>query len=155
MEVVVIYIVTPRRADSPLGSGGWSARVTPRYLAGCGPGRHLLIPPSFHRSETSGARPLAPSSPPSVDLPPPATKPRFLARAPSPAPPPPPPTPSRLLPGRNRPATAGHHWSRLKLCSTVDPLLRSSSARTDRGNGFVVSYLCSPTRHRRRACCRL
>ena len=26
----------------------------------------------------------------------------------------------------------------------VNPLLRSSSARTDRGNGFVVSSLCSP-----------
>jgi len=170
MEVVVIYIVTPRRADSPLGSGGWSARVMPRYLAGCGPVRHLLIPPSFHRSEMSGALPLAPSSPPSVDLPPPATKPRFLAREPSrhllhlPKP------PVQLLPGRNRPTTAGHHWRHLKLCSIVDPLLRSSSTRTDRGNGFMVSHLCpwplfpsrcalpAPVKHRRRrrrAYCRL
>ena len=102
-------------ADGPPGSGGRSARVTPRYLAGCGPGRHLLIPPSFHRSETSGARPLAPSSPPSVDLPPPATKPRFLARAPSPAPPPPSPTPSPASPRPESlqppPVTIGASWS--------------------------------------------
>ena len=50
--------------------------------------------------------------------------------------------PARLLPGQNHPTTAGHHWRCLKLCSTVDPLLRSSSARSDRGNGFVVSHLC-------------
>ena len=52
----------------------------------------------------------------------------------------------------------------------VDPLLRSSSARTDRGNGFVMSSLCSQVffpfrgvspapvnsrRRRRRTCCRL
>ena len=52
----------------------------------------------------------------------------------------------------------------------VDPLLRSSSARTDRGNRFVVSSLCLPVffpfhgvspapvngrRRRRRTCCRL
>ena len=50
--------------------------------------------------------------------------------------------PAQLLLAEIAPATAGHHWSQLKLCSTVDPLLRSSSARTDRGNGFVVSHLC-------------
>ena len=62
------------------------------------------------------------------------------------------------------PVTIGARW---KLCSTVDPLLRSSSARNDRKNGFVVSYLCSPAffpfrcappasvNGRRRACCRL
>ena len=61
-------------------------------------------PSSFPpRPETSGARPLAPPSPTSVDLPPPATILRFLARAPSPAPPPPSPTPSPASPGRNRP----------------------------------------------------
>ena len=56
----------------------------------------------------------------------------------------------------------------MKLCSTVDPLLRSSSTRTNRKNGFVVSYLCSPAffpfryappapvnGRRRRTCCRL
>ena len=61
------------------------------------------------------------------------------------------------------PVTIG---ARLKLCSAVDPFLQSSSARTDRKNGFVVSYLCSlaffPFRcappapvngRRRRACC--
>ena len=117
------------------------------------------------RPETSGARSVAPSSHPSVDLPPPATKPRFLARAPSPAPPPPSPTPS---PASLRPKSL-REWSLLELCSTFDPPLRSSSARTDPGNGFVVSYLYSPAffpyrcappapengRRRRRACCRL
>ena len=58
----------------------------------------------------------------------------------------------------------------LEACSTVDPPLWSSSARTDRGNGFVVSSLCFPVffsfrgvspapvngrRRRRRTCCRL
>ena len=77
--------------------------------------------------------------------------------------------PARLLPAGIAPTAAGHHWSPLEACSTVDPLLRSSSARTDLKNGFVVSYLCSPVffpfrcappapvngRRRRRACCRL
>ena len=68
------------------------------------------------------------------------------------------------------PTTAGRHWRCLKLGSTADPPLRSSSARTDRGNEFVVSSLRSPVsfpfrgvsparvngrRRRRRARCRL
>ena len=61
-------------------------------------------PSSFPpRPETSGARPLAPPSPPPVDLPPPATILRFLAQEPSPAPPPPSPTPRPVSYGRNRP----------------------------------------------------
>ena len=73
--------------------------------------------------------------------------------------------------------TAGiipHHcrspWEALEACSTVDPPLRSSSTRTNRGNGFVVSSLCFPVffpfhgaspapehghRRRRRPCCLL
>jgi len=58
----------------------------------------------------------------------------------------------------------------LEALLPVDPLLRSSSARTDRGNEFVVSSLCFPVffpfrgvspapvngrRRRRRTCCRL
>ena len=88
-------------ADSPHGIGGQSARQRPDiYLDGRG--THLsFLSSSSLRSEPSGARALAPSSPPSVDLPPPVTKPRFLAREPSSAPPPPFQT-SRLAPhGRN------------------------------------------------------
>ena len=87
--------------------------------------------------------------------------PRHLLHLPQP--------PDRFLTAGIAPATARHHWRRLKPCSTVDPLLRSSSARTDRGNGFVVSSLCSPVFfpfsgvspapvngcRRRRTCCRL
>ena len=141
MEVVVIYIVTPRRADSPLGSGGWSARVMPRYLAGCGPGHHLLLPHShldLRRAQLVLSRRRRPL--PSISLLRPPyfdssreNLPRHLLHLPQPL--------AQLLSGRNRPTTAGHHWSRLKLCSTVDPLLRSSSARTDRGNEIVVSHL--------------
>ena len=109
--------VTPRKtADGPLWIGGRSAKVTPRYLS------WMWDPPVISsflffilRPETSGARPLAPSSPPSVDLPPPATKPRFLARAPSPAPPPPSPTPSPASPRPESlqppPVTIGASWS--------------------------------------------
>ena len=76
----------------------------------------------------------------------------------------------RLLTAGISPATTRHHLEVLEACSTVDPPLRSSSARTDRGNGFVVSSLRSPVffsfrgvspapvngcRRRRRTCCRL
>ena len=120
---------TVRKSNAQIFSWMWARSSSP--------------PSSFPpRPETSGARPLAPPSPPPVDLPPPTTILRFLAQEPSrhllhlPQP------PARLLPSRNRPTYAGHHWRRLELCSTVDPLLRSSSARTDHGNGFVVSHLC-------------
>ena len=133
-----------------------------------GPACHSSSSSSL-RPEPSGARTLAPSSPlPSISLlrspnldSSRENLPRHLLHLPEP--------PVRLLPGRNRPTTTGHHWRCLKLCSTVDPPLRSSSARTDRGNGFVVSSLCSPVffpfrgvspapvngrRRRRRTCCR-
>ena len=67
-----------------------------------GPACHSSSSSSF-RPEPSRARALAPSSPPSVDLPPPATKLRFLSQEPSPAPPPPSPTPRPVSYGRNRP----------------------------------------------------
>ena len=147
---------TVRKSNAQIFSWMWARSSSP--------------PSSFpHRSETSSARPLAPPSPPPFDLLPPATISRFLARASSPAPPPPSPAPqpsfSRPELPPPPPVTIG---TRLKLCSTVDPLLRSSFARTDRKNGFVVSYLCSPAffpfrcappapvnGRRRRACCRL
>ena len=81
-----------------------------------------------------------------------------------------PQTLDRLLPGRNRPHHRQTPLEALEACSTAEPPLRSSSTRTDRGNGFVVSSLCitaffhfhgaSPTqehgrRRRRRPCCRL
>ena len=107
-----------------------------------GPGCHILLPPhsidqrraplihSLHR------RPLPSISflrPPYFD---PLREhlPQHLLHLPQPS--------GQHLPAGIAPATAGHHWSRLKLCSTVDPLLQSSSARTDRGNGIVVSNLC-------------
>ena len=120
------------------------------------------------RAERSSSAP--PSSPPSVDLPPPSTRPRFLAQEPSSSPPPPSQTPKPASYGRNRSRHRRTPLEVLEACSTVDPPLRSSSTRTDRGNGFVVSSLCftaffpfhgaSPTqehgrRRRRRPCCRL
>ena len=115
-------------ADSPLGVGGRSARQRPDiYLDERG--THLsFLSSSSLRPEPSGARALAPSSPPSVDLPTPATKPRFLAQEPSSAPPPPSQTPSPASP---RPESPNHRRSPLEVleaCSTVDPPLRSSSA---------------------------
>ena len=115
--------------------------VTPRYLSGCG--TPLSSPPSSshidqRRAELvcSRRRRLLPSisllRPHNFD----SSRehlPQHLLHLPQP--------PAQLLPAGIAPATAGHHWSRLKLCSTVDPLLRSSSARTDRGNGIVVSHL--------------
>ena len=131
--------VTPRKtADGPLGIGGRSARVTPRYLAGCGPGRHLLLPNSHldqRREELvcSRRRRLLSSisllRPPYFD----SSREHFTQHLLQPL--------AGFSTAGIAPATAGHHWSRLKLCSTVDPLLWSSSARTDRRNGIVVSHL--------------
>ena len=93
------------------------------------------------RAEPSARAVVAPFS---IDLPPPATKPQLLVREPSSAPPPPSQTPSPASP---RPESPNHRRSPLEVfeaCSTVDPPLRSSSARTDRGNGFVVSSLFFP-----------
>jgi len=134
-----------------------------------GPTCHSFVPSHFVQSraelERSRRRRPLPSislfRPPNLD----SSRenlPRHLLHPPKP--------PVRLLPGRNRPTTAGHHGRRLKPCSTVDPFLRSSSDRTDRGNGFVVSSSCSPAfflfrgvspapvndrRRRRRTCCHL
>ena len=134
-----------------------------------GPTCHSSLPPHFVQSraelERSRRRRPLPSisllRPPNLD----SSRenlPRHLLHLPEP--------PVRLLPGRNRPTTASHHWRCLNLFSTVDPPLRSSSARTDRVNGFMVSSLCSPVffpfcgvspapvngrRRRRRTCCRL
>ena len=131
-------------ADSPLGVGGRSARHRPDiYLDGCGTHLSFLTSSSL-RPEPSGARALAPSSPlPSISLlwPPNLDSsrgnlPRHLLHLPKPL--------DRLL-------TAGiiprHRRSPLEVLEAllhVDPLLRSSSTRTDRGNGFVVSFLCFP-----------
>ena len=130
-----------RREIDGRGAGGASARAPPERSR-----RHrpllsisLLRPPYFDSSRENF--------------------PRHLLHLPQP--------PARLLPAGIAPTAAGHHWSPLEACSTVDLLLRSSSARTDRGNGFVVSSLCSPAffpfrcappapvNGRRRACCRL
>ena len=86
------------------------------------------------------------------------------------APPPPSQTPRPAPYGWNHPRHHRLSLEVLEACSTVDPPLRSSSTRTDRGNGFVVSSLCYPVffpfrgvspapvngrRRRRCACCRL
>ena len=72
--------------------------------------------------EPSGARALAPSLPPSVDLPPPATILRFLAQEPSPAPPPPSQTPSPASPRTESP---NHRRSPLEV---LEALLHRRSA---------------------------
>ena len=126
----------------------------------------FLIPTSTRDERSSSAHAVvasfrrSPSSGHHTSIPRASTFPSTSSTFPNP--------PAQLLPSGIAPATAGHHWSRLKLCSTVDPLLRSSSARTDRGNGFVESSLCSPVffpfrwappapvnGRRRRACCHL
>ena len=103
-------------ADGSLGAGGRSARQCPDiYLDGCG--THLsFLSSSSLRPEPSGARALAPSTPPSVDLSHPATKPRFLAQEPSSAPPPPSPTPRLASYGRNHPR---HHRSPLEVLKAL------------------------------------
>ena len=88
-HVFILDTCNTRLADSPRGDGGQSARHRPDiYLDGCG--THLsFLSSSSLRPEPSGARAPAPSSPPSLDFPPPATEPRFLTREPFSAPPPP------------------------------------------------------------------
>ena len=165
--------VTPSKNCGRSARGRWTIRqATPRYLSGWTwdpPVILIFLLTSSRAERSSSARAVVA---PSVDLPPPTTKLRFLVQEPSSAPPPPSQTPSPASPRpESSPATAGHHGRCLKPCSTVDPLLRSSSARTDRGNGFVVSSLCSPVffpfcgvspapvngrrRRRRPCCCRL
>ena len=133
-------------ADGPLGVGGRSARQRPDiYLDGCG--THLsFLSSSSLRPEPSGARALAPSSPPSVDLPPPATKPRFFAREPSPTPLPPSQTPSPASP---RPESPNHRRSPLEVLeallhhrSASPVVLRSNRPREwIRGEFLVLSGL--------------
>ena len=109
-----------------------------------GPACHILFLFFILRPVTSSARALAPPSPSSADLSPPTTILRFIVREPSLAPPSPSPTPSPASSGRNRPNCRRSPLEPLEACSTVDPLLRSSSARTDCGNGFVVEFLVLP-----------
>src|SRR6185503_2090526 len=66
------------------------------------------------RPEPSGARALAPSAPPSVDLSPSATTLRFLAQEPSSAPPPPSLTPRPASYGRNHPRHRRSPWEALE-----------------------------------------
>ena len=159
-----------RHADSPRGDGGQSARRRPDiYLDGVGPTRQSsLLPLSFQSRaelELPRQRSLSPSisllRPPDLD----SSRrnlPRHLLHLSQ--------TPDRLLPGRNRPHHRRTPLGVLEACSTADPPLRSSSTRTDRGNGFVVSLLyftaffpfhgvSSAPEHglhrRRHPCCRL
>ena len=150
-------------ADSPRG-------VAQIFIwMGLGPTRQSSLLPLFLQSRAE----LEPRAivAPCFDLPPPSTRPRFLAQEPSSSPPPPSQTPKPAYP---RPESFHHRRTPLgvlEACSTADPPLRSSSTRTDRGNGFVVSPLCFTTfffpfhgvspapehglRRRRRPCCRL
>src|SRR6185312_14704812 len=116
--------------------------ATPRYLFGWmwDPPVIPSLPPHFDQSRAELVRSPCRHPLPSISLIRPpnldssrVNLPQHLLHLPKP--------PFRLLPARNRPTTAGHHWRCLKLCSTIDPPLRSSSARTDRENGFVVSSL--------------
>ena len=102
-------------ADSPHGAGGQSARHRPDiYLDGCGIRLSFLSSSSSLRPEPSGASARAVVAL-SIDLPPPVTNPRFLAREPSSAPPPPSQTPSPASPRPESPNPHGHHWRCLKL----------------------------------------
>jgi len=134
-----------------------------------GPTCHFSLPPLFFQSRADLAPSPQRSPSPSISLlrPPNLDSscrnlPRHLLHLPQ--------TLDRLLPGRNRPHYRRTPLEVLEVYSTVDPPLRSSSTRTDRGNGFVVSSLCftaffpfhgvSPApehglRRRRRPCCRL
>ena len=134
-----------------------------------GPTCHFSLPHHFVQSRAEPERSRRRRSLPSISLLRPpnldyscGNLPRHLLHLPQPF--------DRLL-------TAGiiPHHRRLPLevleaLLHVDPLLRSSSARTDRGNGFVVSSLCFPVffsfrgvspapvngrRRRRRTCCYL
>lgn len=116
--------------DSPLGVGGRSARQRPDIcLDGCGTHISFLCSSSL-RPEPSGARALAPSSPPSVDLPLPATKSRFLAREPSPAPPLPSQTPSPASPRPESPNHRRSEWEALEALlhrRSVSPVVLRSN----------------------------
>jgi len=133
-----------------------------------GPTCHSSLPPHFVQSraelERSRRRRPLPSisllRPPNLDSSR-GNLPRHLLHLPQPL--------DRLLTAGIIPRHRRSPWEALEACSTVDSSLRSSSTRTDRGNGFVVSSLCSPVffpfrgvspapvnsrRRRRRTCCR-
>ena len=131
-----------------------------------GPTCHSSLPPHFVQSRAKLVRSRRRRPLPSISLLRPpnldssrGNLPRHLLHLPQPL--------DRLLTAGIAPATAEHHWRCLKL---APPSIRPSSARTDRGNGFVVSSLCFPVfflfrgvspapvngrRRRRRTCCRL
>ena len=124
-------------ADSPLGN----AQIFIRMVVG--PTCHSSLPPPFVQSRAEHVRSRCRRPLPSISLLRPpnldssrGNLPRHLLHPPKPL--------DRLLTAGIIPATAGRHWRCLKLCSTIDPPLRSSSARTDREDGFVVSSLRSP-----------
>ena len=106
-----------------------------------GPTCHFSLPPLFFQSRADLVPSPQRSPSPSISLlrPPNLDSscrnlPRHLLHLPQ--------TLDRLLPGRNRPHYRRTPLEVLEVCSTVDPPLQSSSTRTDRGNGFVVSSLC-------------
>ena len=141
---LLISYVTPRKtADGPLGSGGRSAQLTSRYITSLWDppviSSFLLLTSTRDKLRSCSRAAVAPfrrspSSGHHTSIPHASTFPSTSSTFPNPQP--------GFSPAGIAPATTGHHWSRLKLCSTVDPLLRSSSARTDLGNGIVVSHLC-------------
>ena len=133
-----------------------------------GPTCHSSLPPHFVQSraelERSRRRRPLPSisllRPPNLDSSR-GNLPRHLLHLPQPL--------DRLLTAGIIPRHRRLPLEVLEALLRVDPLLRSSSARTDRGNGFVVSSSCSPVffpfrgvspvpvngrRRRRRTCCR-
>ena len=134
-----------------------------------GPTCHSSLPPLFFQSRADLVPSPQRSPSPSISLlcPPDLDSsrrnfPRHLLHLPQ--------TLDRLLPGRSRPHHRQTPLEALEACSTAEPPLRSSSTRTDRRNGFMVSSLCitaffpfhgaSPTqehgrRRRRRPCCLL
>jgi len=157
-------------ADSPLGVGGQSARHRPDiYWMDVGPTCHSSLPPHFVQSQAELERSRRRRPFPSISLLRPpnldssrGNLPRHLLHLPQPL--------DRLLTAGIIPRHRRLPLEVLEALLHVDPLLRSSSARTDRGNGFVVSSLCSPIvfpfrgaspapvngrRRRRRTCCRL
>ena len=163
-------IVTPASRTVRAGPADSPPGIAQIFIwMGVGPTRHFSLPPHFvqSRAEPSARAVVAPS--PSISLLRPpnldssrGNLPRHLLHLPKPL--------DRLLTAGIIPRHRRLPLEVLEALLHVDPLLRSSSARTDRGNGFVVSSLCSPVffpfrgvspapvngrRRRRRTCCRL
>ena len=142
-QLGIVHIVTTATrtvrevtADSPRG-------VAQIFIwMGLGPTRQSSLLPLFLQSRAERSSSSRAIVAPCFDLPPPPTRPRFLAQEPSSSPTPPSQTPKPAYP---RPESFHHRRTPLgvlEACSPADPPLRSSSTRTDRGNGFVVSPLC-------------